>query len=321
MALPPLYPERTMNDALANNRINIRALRYFQVLAEELHFGRAAARLNISQPPLSMQIKELEETLETKLFERTSRRVALTRAGLVLKTEVDRILSATEQSLNYVRQIGRSENLHITIGIVGSALWGTLLTRLKTFKAKNPGVDWSLRELSQHQQIDALRARTIDIAINLNVLPYAETNIRNQLIAHESIALAVPENDPLCQLSSVPLTALATRPLISLSFEQSDFARQLHDRCVEAGFYPLITHQVNEPQTALALVSAGMGLSLLPETCGLIHWPGVRFLPLAQAVPADLYALWYDEPLSELMTAFVEGLQGRETPLSGRERG
>lgn len=321
MALPPLYPERTMNDALANNRINIRALRYFQALAEELHFGRAAARLNISQPPLSMQIKELEETLETKLFERTSRRVALTRAGLVLKTEVDRILSATEQSLNYVRQIGRSENLHITIGIVGSALWGTLLTRLKTFKAKNPGVDWSLRELSQHQQIDALRARTIDIAINRNVLPYAETNIRNQLIAHESIALAVPENDPLCQLSSVPLTALATRPLISLSFEQSDFARQLHDRCVEAGFYPLITHQVNEPQTALALVSAGMGLSLLPETCGLIHWPGVRFLPLAQAVPADLYALWYDEPLSELMTAFVEGLQGRETPLSGRERG
>lgn len=321
MSLPPLYPERTMNDALANNRINIRALRYFQVLAEELHFGRAAARLNISQPPLSMQIKELEETLETKLFERTSRRVALTRAGLVLKTEVDRILSATEQSLNYVRQIGRSENLHITIGIVGSALWGTLLTRLKTFKAKNPGVDWSLRELSQHRQIEALRARTIDIAINRNVLPYAETNIRNQLIAHESIALAVPENDPLCQLGSVPLTALAARPLISLSFQQSDFARQLHDRCVEAGFYPLITHQVNEPQTALALVSAGMGISLLPETCGLIHWPGVRFLPLAQAVPADLYALWYDEPLSELMTAFVEGLQGRETPLSGRERG
>lgn len=311
MAFPPLFPEQPMNDALANNRINIRALRYFQALAEELHFGRAATRLNISQPPLSIQIKELEETLETKLFERTSRKVALTRAGQVLKTEVDRILNATELSLNYVRQIGRSENQHISIGIVGSALWGTLLTRLKKFKATHPDVDWNLHELSQHQQIDALRARTIDIAINRNVLPYSEAHIRNQLISHESIALAVPENDPLTQLDVVPLTELATRPLISLSFQQSDFARQLNDRCVEAGFYPLIAHQVNEPQTALALVSAGMGVSLLPETCGLIHWPGVRFLALEEAVPADLYALWYDEPLSELMTAFVAGLQGR----------
>lgn len=96
MAFPPYFSKQTMTDALTNNRINIRALRYFQVLAEELHFGRAAARLNISQPPLSIQIKELEETLETKLFERTSRRVTLTRAGQVLKTEVDRILNATE---------------------------------------------------------------------------------------------------------------------------------------------------------------------------------------------------------------------------------
>ncbi len=308
MTVPPLFPEQSMNDALTNNRINIRALRYFQALAEELHFGRAAARLNISQPPLSMQIKELEETLETRLL--TSRKVALTRAGQVLKTEVDRILNATEQSLNYVRQIGRSENQHISIGIVGSALWGTLLTRLKKFKASHPDVDWNLHELSQHQQIDALRARTIDIAINRNVLPYAQAHIRNQLISHESIALAVPDTDPLARLKVVPLSELATRPLISLSFQQSDFARQLYDRCAEAGFYPLIAHQVNEPQTALALVSAGMGVSLLPETCGLIHWPGVRFLPLEEAVPADLYALWYDEPLTELMTAFVAGLQG-----------
>ncbi|WEF28596.1 LysR family transcriptional regulator [Klebsiella aerogenes] len=312
MIIPPSYsyPKIMTTDPLANSRISIRALRYFQALAEELHFGRTAARLNISQPPLSMQIKELEEVLGTKLFERTSRKVVLTRAGQVLKTEVDRILSATEQSLNYVRQIGRNEHQHVTIGIVGSALWGTLLTRLKGIKARYPEVDWSLLELSQHQQIEALRTRTIDIAINRNVLPYPEANIRSQLISHESVALAVPEHDPLYDQQPVSLKMLAARPLISLAFHQSDFARQLYDHCIEAGFYPLITQQVNEPQTALALVSAGMGISLLPETCGLIQWPGVRFLPLAETVPADLYALWYDEPLSELMVRFIGALQG-----------
>lgn len=300
-----------MIDLQANSRIRLRTLRYFQVLADELHFGRAAARLNISQPPLSMQIKELEEILETTLFERTSRKVVLTRAGLVLKTEVDRILSTTDQSLNYVRQIGRSEHQHFNIGIVGSALWGTLLTRLKDFKKQQPYVNWSLQELSQHQQIEALHARTIDIAISRNVLPQSETNIRSQLISREAVALAVPEHDPLCQHQSVSLAMLAERPIISLSFNQSNFARQIHDRCVEVGFYPLITHQVNEPQTALALVSAGIGLFLLPETCGLIHWPGVRFLPLNDPIPADLYAYWYDESLSTLMNAFIMALQGR----------
>jgi DNA-binding transcriptional LysR family regulator len=309
MRYPFPLKHNTMIDQ-ANSRIRIRMLRYFQVLADELHFGRAAARLNISQPPLSMQIKELEEILEVALFERTSRKVALTRAGKVLKTEVDRILSATDQSLNYVRQIGRSEHQHITIGIVGSALWGTLLTRLKDCRETLPGMEWSLVELSQHQQIEALRTRTIDVAINRNVIPTPEANIRCQLISRESMLVAVSEGDPLCNETRVTLAMLAARPFISLSFSQSDFAQQLYDRCVEAGFYPLIAHQVYEPQTALALVSAGMGISLLPETSALIHWPGVVFLPLAESIPADLYALWIDEPLSSLMSRFLAALHG-----------
>lgn len=310
MRYPFPCTQSAMIDTQANSRIRIRMLRYFQVLADELHFGRAAARLNISQPPLSMQIKELEEILEVALFERTSRKVALTRAGKVLKTEVDRILSATDQSLNYVRQIGRSEHQHITIGIVGSALWGTLLTRLKACRETIPGMEWSLLELSQHQQIEALRARTIDVAINRNVIPAPEANIRCQLISRESMLVAVPEGDALCHEPRITLAMLAARPFISLSFSQSDFAQQLYDRCVEAGFYPLIAHQVFEPQTALALVSAGMGISLLPETSALIHWPGVVFLPLAQIIPADLYALWMDEPLSALMENFLAALHG-----------
>ncbi|EMJ9289231.1 LysR family transcriptional regulator [Klebsiella michiganensis] len=298
-----------MLDPHANSRVSFRMLRYFQTLADELHFGRAATRLNISQPPLSVQIKELEETLRVDLFERSSRKVALTHAGKVLKTEVDRLLSATDQSLNYVRQIGRSEKQHLTIGIIGSAMWGPLLTRMKAFREANPDVHWTLEELSQQQQSEALRARTIDIAINRNVIPHAEAKIRCQLIAREAVWVAVHEDCPLRKHKMVSLSDLVDRNFISLSFNRGEFARQVYDCCIEYGVTPLITHQVYEPQTALALVSAGTGIALLPESCSLIHWPGVAFLPLKETIPADLYALWYDDPLPALFAHFLAALR------------
>lgn len=306
---PSFFPVPGMLDPQANSRIRFRMLRYFQTLADELHFGRAAAKLNISQPPLSMQVKELEAILGVELFERSSRKVALTHAGRVLKVEVDRLLSATEQSLNYVRQIGRSEKQHINIGVIGSAMWGPLLTRMKAFREANPDVNWTLHELGQQEQIEALRARTIDIAISRNVIPRPEARIRCQLFAREAVQVAVHERDPLSQRQTVSLKDLASRAFISLSFSHSDFARQVYDNCLELGVSPLITHQVFEPQTALALVSTGNGVSLLPESCALIHWPGVVFLRLQETIPADLYAQWYDEPLPELFSRFLQGLR------------
>ncbi|MDN5451015.1 MAG: LysR family transcriptional regulator, partial [Enterobacterales bacterium] len=175
----------------SNGRISLRMLRYFQVLADELHFGRAAALLNISQPPLSTQIKELEDILEVKLLERNSRKVALTHAGRVLKTEVDRILNATETSLNYVRQIGRNENQHLNIGIIGTALWGALLPALKSFRTDYPHATWTLHELPQQRQIEQIMQHTIDIGINRNVAVESTPNICYQHIARESVMVAL----------------------------------------------------------------------------------------------------------------------------------
>lgn len=307
---PSFFTVSGMPDTQANSRVRFRMLRYFQTLADELHFGRAAARLNISQPPLSMQIKELEEILGVDLFERSSRKVVLTRAGTVLKAEVDRILSSMDHSLNYVRQIGRSEKQHINIGVIGSAMWGPLLERMKGFREANPDVNWTLHELGQFEQTEALRTRTIDIAINRNVIPHAESRIRCQLISRETISVALHESDPLCKRSTVSLMDLADRAFISLSFTRSDFAHQVYEQCLNLGVSPLITHQVFEPQTALALVSTGNGVSLLPESCALIHWPGVKFLTLEETIPADLYALWYDEPQPELLRHFLQALRG-----------
>ena len=141
------------------------------------------------------------------------------------------------------------------------------------------------------------------------MIPHVEAKIRCQLIAREAVWLAVHEDDPLAKRPSVALKDLADRNFISLSFNRGDFARQVYDSCTEFGVTPLITHQVYEPQTALALVSAGTGISLLPETCALIHWPGVAFVKLAETIPADLYALWYDEPLPELFAHFLAALR------------
>ena len=306
---PSFFTVPGMLDPHANGRIRLRMLRYFQLLADELHFGRAAARLNISQPPLSMQIKELEEILGVDLFERSSRKVVLTHAGKVLKTEVDKILSGLDQSLNYVRQIGRNEKQHIHIGVIGSAMWGPLLERMKAFREAHPEVNWTLHELGQHEQTEALRARTIDIAINRNVIPHPGAKIRCQLIARERVSVAVHEGDPLCGRGKIRLAELADRAFISLSFTRSDFAHQVYEHCLELGVSPLVTHQVFEPQTALALVGTGSGVALLPATCALIHWPGVTFLELEETIPADLYALWYDEPLSPLLSQFLHALR------------
>lgn len=297
-----------MIDTHENSRISIRMLRYFQVLAKELHFGRAASLLNISQPPLSVQIKELEDILGVKLLDRTSRTVVLTHAGHVLKAEVDRILSATETSLNYVRQIGRNEHQLLNIGIIGTALWGGVLPRLKTFRESYPEAIWSLKELSQHQQIEALKNHTIDIAINRSLAVDVPPGIRHLHIARESVIVALPEQDALCKQERLALNALSEKPFISLSFSHSDFAQQLYDFCVAAGFYPLIAHQVSEPQTALALVSAGIGIALLPDSCALIQWPGVKFVPLIESIPADLYALWQIDNISPITAAFLSAL-------------
>ncbi|MEG0054488.1 LysR family transcriptional regulator [Hafnia sp.] len=306
--MPNIPIAQLASNVHSNGRISLRMLRYFQVLADELHFGRAAAQLNISQPPLSTQIKELEDILEIKLLERNSRKVALTHAGRVLKTEVDRILSATETSLNYVRQIGRNENQHLNIGIIGTALWGALLPALKAFRVDYPHATWTLHELPQQRQIEQIMQHTIDIGINRNVAIQSTPNISYQHISRESVMVALLEHDPLCQFENLDLMQLAERPFISLSFSHSDFAQQLYDYCVQAGFYPLIAQQAMEPQTVLALVSAGLGIALLPETCSLIHWPGVKFMPLNQQIPADLYALYLREHQSPIAHAFLQAI-------------
>lgn len=146
-------------------RTDLKLLRYFLAVAEELHFGRAAARLNMSQPPLSLHIKELESQLGTLLFIRHSRSVALTHAGKVLMEESRRLLASANQALARVEQIGRGEAGRIELGIVGTAMWSEVRTVMRTFLKEHPNVDVVFREKSPVMQMALLERQELDIGI------------------------------------------------------------------------------------------------------------------------------------------------------------
>lgn len=147
------------------HRIDLKLLRYFLAVAEELHFGRAAARLNMSQPPLSIHIKELEQQLGTLLFIRHSRSVALTHAGKVLMEESRRLLASANQALARVEQIGRGEAGRIELGVVGTALWGRMRPAMRHFLKANPNVEVLFREKSPGMQMALLERRELDAGI------------------------------------------------------------------------------------------------------------------------------------------------------------
>lgn len=212
-----------MNQTERIYRTDLKLLRYFLAVAEELHFGRAAARLNMSQPPLSIHIKELESQLGTMLFIRHSRSVALTHAGKVLMEEARLLLQAANQALAKVEQIGRGERGRVELGIVGTALWGGLRPFFLRFMQENPTVDILFREKSPGMQIALLENHEIDAGIwrMATTLPLGLTGER---LRSASYLVALPRNHRLAAYSAIPLGELRNEPFVTLPAAHSDWS-------------------------------------------------------------------------------------------------
>lgn len=273
-------------------RTDLKLLRYFLAVAEELHFGKAAVRLNMSQPPLSIHIKELEAQLGTMLFIRHSRSVALTHAGKVLMEETRNLLAATNQALARVEQIGRGERGRIELGIVGTALWGRLRPILHNFIKANPTVDIIFREKSPGIQMAMLERHEIDAGIwrMVSIPPQGLTSLRLQ---EASFLVALPSEHRLARYNSIPLHELRNEAFVTLPAVHSDWSF-LQKICNNAGFSPYIVREAVEPQTVLALISMGLGVTMIADSYAQMNWPGVIFRPLEERIPADLYVV-YDE--------------------------
>jgi DNA-binding transcriptional LysR family regulator len=291
--------------------IDLKQLKYFLAVAEEKSFSRAAERLHISQPPLSQQIMKLESELGVRLFARTTRSFELTVAGKALMQEASDLLGRMRMTIDTIRQIDRGEVGRLRVGIVGSAMWGPIPGLLEQFQSQFPRVTWTIHELGPDEQWEALRAKQIDVGFwrepkrDEDELKHA--SLRQDLCSQENYCVAVNAQHPLARHDSVDLHDLAGEPMLTLHLDQSAEPRYLIQCCVNAGFQPTIFQEAAEPQTLLAMVGAGLGVALMPQTTGRIGWPGVRFLPIKGNPPsANLYITYPIQDDAPVVRAFLK---------------
>jgi DNA-binding transcriptional LysR family regulator len=294
--------------------IDLKQLKYFLAVAEEKSFSRAAERLHISQPPLSQQIMKLESELGVRLFARTTRTFELTVAGKALMAEASELLAKMRMTIDTIRQIDRGEVGRLRVGIVGSAMWGPIPSMLEEFQSKYPRVTWTIHESGPTAQYEALRAKQIDVGFwrepKLNEDDLRNDNLRQELCFRENVCVALNEHHPLAKQEAIELTDIASEPMLTLALDKSAFPRYLIQCCVKAGFQPTIFQEASEPQTLLAMVGAGLGVALLPETTSRIGWPGVVFVPIRSNPPsANLYITYTTLDDAPVVRAFLNILK------------
>jgi DNA-binding transcriptional LysR family regulator len=284
--------------------VELRHLRYFLAVAEELHFGRAAQRLFIAQPAVSQQIRKLEGELGVELFHRTKRRVELTTAGEALQAGARRALAEVQAAIEAARRAARGEVGHLTIGFIEAASGGLMPALVRRFRRRRPEVGLTLRELSVDAQLAGLQNGSIDIAI---VRPPVESpELELEEIVEEALLVAVPETHPFAGKRSVHPRALAGEPLILLSRE---VVPGLYDQVLslqlEHGSAAMIAQEATSIQAVLGLVAAGLGISPLPDSVRSLEREGVRFVPLKPSPLSTMLVAWRRDDRSPLTAAFL----------------
>jgi DNA-binding transcriptional LysR family regulator len=285
--------------------MDLRQLRYFVAVAEERHYGRAAQRLHMSQPPLSMQIKALERELGIKLLERTSRRVALTDAGRAFLERAKTILGAVEEAREVARGAEQGTQGRLEVGFISSATLSLLPPAIRLFRERFGGVELELKELTSAQQVDALYEG--GIRVGLVRLPLRAPGIRFESVLEERLVVALPSGHALEGLDRLSLEAIADLPLIF-------FTRQLipgfHAQIVElfqrVGAFPKVAQHAVHLQTIVGLVASGVGIAILPSSAQRVIREGVVYRALDVPDATSWMGLaWVEGDESKLVRNFI----------------
>jgi DNA-binding transcriptional LysR family regulator len=286
--------------------LDLRRMRYFIAVAEELHFRRAAERLHISQPPLSQQIKALEQEFEVALFERNRQRVYLTQAGRLLLERARRILADVEATRAELRAAVAGEAGELRLGFTGSSgLMPFLHRALFRFRATYPGVQVMLHEMPSLKQVEAVYKRELDIGVVRKPPMRQSAGVDFQLLCKDALVLAVHEKNPLAASPSVAMKRLAGETFISYPREAGiSLFQKVYEMAAAADFYPNIVQEARDSSTIVGLVASGLGVAIVPESLRCIRLPGVRFVDFADASACSaLHILYRRAEGSGLMVA------------------
>lgn len=285
--------------------MELRHLRYFIAVAEELHFGRAAARLHIAQPPLSQQIRRLEEELQAPLLRRTSRHVELTTAGRLFLREAKLTVAQASRAVRVARRASQGEIGQLFVGCTPWADFTSGPRVIRGFGKRHPEVDVELHSLSSAEQISALEDGRIDVGI-LRPPVHSQALITEPFLT-ERLVVAFPQGHHFAAYRRVPWPELATEAYVLLSRRRAPtFDGIVSQACAEVGLTLNVRYEVDHPQAVLALVAAGLGVSLAPATFGALKSGGIAYRGLRPAGPVLRTVIaWRREGGSPLVQRFL----------------
>jgi DNA-binding transcriptional LysR family regulator len=286
--------------------MELRHLRAFAAVAEELHFGRAAARLHMAQPPLSQQIKHLERDLGVLLLERTTRQVRLTNAGAVFLEHARRVLAEADRARESVLLTEQGERGEIRVGLTGVTTWRLLPRMTRAYRSRYPLVRLELHPaVFSAAQLSALLDGSIDVGFLRAPVP---PPLASRMLMNEQLVAVIPEEHPLGARSSVALADLAEENFVSYPARQGSSLRDAAMRaCAEVGFWPRVVQEAPDTYTVVALVGAAVGVALLPASAEKLQLEGVVFRPVTGAdVQVPITLAWREGDPSPVLAGFLD---------------
>lgn len=288
--------------------MELRHLRYFTVLAEELHFGRAAKRLHITQPPLSFNIKQLETQLGVRLFERGAGGVKLTPAGESFRRSAQMLLAEADQAARRARDVAAGVTTRVRIGFVGSMLFRGLPEQLARFQASHPTVQTELQELNSAEQVEAFARGRLDLGFLHTTRMPAE--LTHSLYMSEPFMLCTPHRPG--SRSRVPtLQQLARQPFVIFARGVSpDYYERVMGVSDRLGLDPQVRHEVRHWLSVVALVSRGTGYALVPQALSDSGVSGVRFSPLPETqIRSEVFMAWNPRRMPAILPELIASLE------------
>ncbi|MEU7475018.1 LysR substrate-binding domain-containing protein [Lentzea sp. NPDC042327] len=283
------------------SRVELRHLRYFAAVAETCHFGQAAEKLNMAQPALSHAIRQLEDELGVCLLARTTRRVELTEAGRFFLDETLNTLSRIDAGVDGVRLLGEGQTGLLRIALTGSAALAHMPFLVQTIRKRLPGVEFEVHsDLSTEEQCVRLREETLDLGV-VHPPVHCE-DVELFPVRDERLVVVLPVDHPLAERQSLSVAALRDEAFITEVKPEAGIAKAVLQMCLKAGFSPKRKHVVSNMPTLLALVAAGLGIGVVPESARSIPLSGITVRSLEDGANVGIALAWHRSQCSPLMT-------------------